>query len=677
MALSVNQSGGLQGPVGPVGPAGTPGAVGVGVPSGGTTGQILAKTTNTDYDLAFIDPPVSTGTANRVSRFDSAGNLSAIEQWQVSDEGYVNAFSTVEPTDLAQSLNVYGFSLALEPTIDSPNETWNLWNNQINADPNNSGFQIGTNGQGFRFEINNFYHHGLSDIGSLEFIQNTFDIGNGTDPINVKGFSYLFGFGQFNDNVTISGAVQGYGFQPNLSSGVLVDTSVFMQAFYDNANIQCESQGHLSFNASPNIAEIANGKNYQGVSVNPNIPIFNDNSGFIGLGVGGNYGTMGVNTYWQGVNVNPNITEGRYAVGLNVSMDNVTVYPGVVSSLVVQDLTISANVPSSFADTASIEYTGGGTAGSEIVTQPGGLNFSVQIESGVSTATQIETALNAFLSFTQNFNVVVSGTGSNTQTTFAQTNLAGGEDPGRKQAAYLDGDVEITGGLTFGGSLAIGALNAFFSQPLVDGTGNPASVHSLVSQMTVADNTNITSGDTFGVNTAMLLAIGNNSNVTTSFVGLSALALPAVVSLGTGSSIDQVAGATFALSLDAGAAGGSIGNLDLCRSLAIPNGVTTVTRLAGYKFDLPFGDPGTTTWGFYASPDCHNYLAGNLKIGGADTVASPNVALEIESSTKAFLNARMNTTARDAMMAIDGMQIYNATTSKFQGYASGAWVDLH
>jgi Collagen triple helix repeat (20 copies) len=39
---------------GPTGPAGTPGSNGVGVPTGGTTGQVLAKSSNVDYATAWV-----------------------------------------------------------------------------------------------------------------------------------------------------------------------------------------------------------------------------------------------------------------------------------------------------------------------------------------------------------------------------------------------------------------------------------------------------------------------------------------------------------------------------------------------------------------------------------------------------------------------------------------------
>ena len=43
----------------------------------------------------------------------------------------------------------------------------------------------------------------------------------------------------------------------------------------------------------------------------------------------------------------------------------------------------------------------------------------------------------------------------------------------------------------------------------------------------------------------------------------------------------------------------------------------------------------------------------------------------------AFRVYPIDTTDRNALTAVNGMIIYNYTTHKFQGYANGAWVDLH
>lgn len=47
---------GPAGPDGPTGPTGPQGPAGQGVPVGGTTNQVLAKASNTNYDTAWVTP---------------------------------------------------------------------------------------------------------------------------------------------------------------------------------------------------------------------------------------------------------------------------------------------------------------------------------------------------------------------------------------------------------------------------------------------------------------------------------------------------------------------------------------------------------------------------------------------------------------------------------------------
>lgn len=618
------------------------------------------------------------GVDNTIVVKNSVGVVESLNNWFINDMGGLNQNLTAD-VNTANSPAAENKIYNANATENAPNNQFTAEYMQINVDSDNDGFDLGTNGTGIVARNTNIVHNDTSDVGSITLQTNNITLGNGTDPIDINGVAYSFGFGQINANVTISGPIQGYGFQPSMSASAIFNSSEYLQAFYDACQISTPVPFYTSFNSSPTLSEIQNNKNFTGLNVFPTITTFTGNAGFIGINVGGNLGTFNNSGYFQGVNVNPNITSSRYASGLEVSMDNVTPYAGVAASLVEQDLTFTFNSPGSFNNNYTMAYTSGGTAGSEVVSLVGN-DISVQIENGVSTATQIKAAVDAIPALVDAITTTISGTASNAQNTFGPTNFSGGEDAGRVLAAYLDGDVEITGALTFGGALSIGKLNAFGSQAVITGSGNPATIHSLVSNPTVGDNETITLGDTIGVNTAMLLTVGDNSSVTSALVGLSALALPAVVNLGTGSTVDRVAGATFAISLESGAAG-TITNLDLCRAVGLPNGTTTVTNLKGFAMDLPFGDPGTTTWGFYESPGVNNYFAGNLLIGGTagsdDTVTNSSVALEVKSSTKAFLPSRMTQTQRDALTAIDGMIIYNIDVNKLQVRASSTWVDLH
>jgi hypothetical protein len=99
----------------------------------------------------------------------------------------------------------------------------------------------------------------------------------------------------------------------------------------------------------------------------------------------------------------------------------------VAASVVIQDLTYTANAVDASGNSISIVYVGGGTAGSEVVTVTGNA-IEVEIEDGVSTATEIKTAIEAEAAADALVSVTVSGTSSNAQDIHLETFLAGGLD---------------------------------------------------------------------------------------------------------------------------------------------------------------------------------------------------------------------------------------------------------
>jgi hypothetical protein len=62
--------------------------------------------------------------------------------------------------------------------------------------------------------------------------------------------------------------------------------------------------------------------------------------------------------------------------------------------------------------------------------------------------------------------------------------------------------------------------------------------------------------------------------------------------------------------------------------------------------------------------------AGNVGIG----TTNPQGALDIVSTTGAFIVPRMTTAQRDALTAVNGMIIYNTSTNQFDFYENRAWV---
>lgn len=573
-------------------------------------------------------------------------------------------------TGYEQWHRIYG---TVEPLQNSPNAGFDLTTRSLEFDPNSTGFDIGTAGDAGYIEKLYLKHFGTSETGRIGMSQWNFDIGNGTDPITVKGIGYQFGFGQVAAGVTIQDYVQGYGFQPNLNAATVHNG--YTSAFYDSANFGCAVNAYQSFNASPTIASVNNNNSYSSFNANPQITTLTGNAGAFGVSISGIIGTVSATGGYSGININPTVTLNKsYVSGFNVNLDNVTNYAGLQSSVTVQDLFFEF-YQSFDNDNYTIEFVDDTTAGNESVSISG-TDVTVHIESGVSTATQVKAAADATFGFNAAVQTTITGVGSNPQVAAGPVNFAGGENPGTKEC-YIKGNLRIDGGLSFTGGLSVGALNAFASLAMVNGSGTPVSIHSLITNPTVAANATVTLADTLGVNTAMLLSIGDNATVTTGFLGVQALGLPAVVTMGAGSTVDVVGGAVFALSLDAAAGGGTIDTLNLCSALAIPNGITTVNKSRGYFFDMPFGDVGTDIWGLYSKPaSAHNYIAGDLVVGTADLPTNSSVGIEIVSTTKALLLSRMTSAQEAALTAVNGLVIYNTDTNKFRGYENGAWVNL-
>lgn len=97
----------------------------------------------------------------------------------------------------------------------------------------------------------------------------------------------------------------------------------------------------------------------------------------------------------------------------------------VKAFLVVQDITYTALKGGTQGNSITIQYANTATAGAETVTVTGNA-ILVGIQSGVSTATQVNTAIGASAAALLLITRAITGTGSNAQITAAATNLATG-----------------------------------------------------------------------------------------------------------------------------------------------------------------------------------------------------------------------------------------------------------
>lgn len=634
----------------------------------GQTGAV--SITKSSIGLGNLD--TTSGPSNAFMYKDSLGNVLTSGELSINSLLGIN-FSNTYDVDNTGGQTYNNFYLNLAPSVSSPNDNFLMANMNVNVDSNGSGLNIGTNGNAVTMLNLGIQHAGKSNTGSLNGISQNIQIGNGTDPITVGGMGYSFGFGTIASGVTMSGSVQGYTFQPNFQAGSIMNND--MTAFGDYANSAVPTAGHASARLSPQLNQIKNGSNFTSIDINPTVTAgFVGSASYNGISITptlGAMGTSGINALY----IHPTATNVNYGYGIFSDVSNLTPNPGAVSSLIIQDLTYTFNLPGD-NNNYTIEYVNDGTAGAETFNVSGN-SVVCHMQSGVSTATQIQAAAIANINLVGAITVTISGTGTNTQVSVGPTNFTGGVAVGFIKAGYFKGDVQIDGSLSFTGGLSLGALNSFANVDISAFPPGVNSIDTLITQPTVAAATTLNT-DLLAINTAMLLTVGAGSTLTSSFLGYTALGLPAVVQVGAGSTIDRVGGAAFAISLDGGAgAGGVIDEVDLCRAIAIPNGITTVNKLKGYAMDLPFGDPGTTSWGLYVSPAIHNYMAGDLVVGGVDVPTNSSVGIELNSTTKAILSSRMTTTERDALTAVNGMVLYNTTTDKLQVYAAGSWVDLH
>lgn len=628
-------------------------------------------------DLAADNFPPS-GTNNSFAGFDSSGDLESIPGFTINAlSGGLDSSLTFPEENGQGSASVHSFRADVDPSEDSPSTTVSNTFLGLNLDPNSSGFDMGTGGDCSNVLNLNINHQGTSDTGRLAYINTSAGIGNGTDPISILGVAMAYGNANIADNVTIDGSIQGWGFNPNVASGAIGTSSFYGRAFYDFSSINIPISGYDSVIANPQISAITNNHNVVGFNYGPHILELEGNSNCFGIALSPTVDLTGSGSI-QCISASPTVTLNKgNAVGLNVNMSNVTNYPGVVSSLVLQDITYTSLQAGTDGNNVTVEYEDSATAGSEVASLAGQA-IKVTMESGVSTATQIKAAIDMVPSIGFGVSTAITGMASDAQTSVTTTNLEDGENPGTKKAAAFNGDVSIEGNLSFTGGLSIGSLSSFASRTLITGAGGVQSIDTLITSPSVPASTTITGADFLGVNTASLMTFGANSSTSTNFIGITALGLPAVVQIGAGAMVDNINGAAFALSLSGSPGAGTVDIVNLCKALAIPDGNTTVNELRGFAMDLPFGNVGTDIWGVYISPtSAHNFMAGDLKVGGDSLPSNDSVGIELESTVKAVLLSRMTTVQRDALTTLEGMLVYNTTDSKFQGYASGVWVDFH
>lgn len=285
---------------------------------------------------------VPVGNDNTFAGFDSTGLLESIPGWGFNPD-YMGADVGLvfNPSGAGAFTNIQSFSLNIDPSAASPGDTVAAFSINANIDPDSSGFDLGTDGTLLYAITTDFSHHGTSNIGQLGVINHYADLGNGTDPITVKGVLGYSVFGDYNAGVTFNGGLQGFIFQPVMHTGsAMSGTDSFSQIFSDGLNAPSVAfDGYYSFNSNPNLGSIGANNGFASFQANPTIGALTGNAsanmmfvggiftGSLGDGTGGAYTGVQVNPAFtnmnancRGINITPDITAGGADwVAVNIS----------------------------------------------------------------------------------------------------------------------------------------------------------------------------------------------------------------------------------------------------------------------------------------------------------------------------------------------------------------------
>lgn len=296
-----------------------------------------------------------TGSNSYLVWKNDSGTVESITGWGIDSTHSGASWNLpVDVTDASGGLHIW--NAQFDPSEAGTTNSWTFISSLLEIDTGSDGFGFATNAQALTYLGPTIKHHGTSDVGGLAIMSGNFDIGNGVDAIDVKGFAYSYGFGSVADNVTLVGPIQGYGIQPNLSAGVVCDTSnAYYSGFYDAANVEGTWNGSwTSFSSNPNIDTLDNTKNIVGFQFNPTVDNIGNNCGINGANIGGTFGTFGTSSYWNGVIVNPTITAGQNVTLLGLYDDNVTA-SGFVKAM---DVRGDCSITGDFQLTGAFNYNG-------------------------------------------------------------------------------------------------------------------------------------------------------------------------------------------------------------------------------------------------------------------------------------------------------------------------------
>lgn len=214
----------------------------------------------------------------------------------------------------------------VKPTENSPNTLFTLVSHSIQLDPDSSGFQMGTSGEAVKMFNLGVSHSGTGNSGAVTLFSKSIGLGNGTDPITVKGYTDSILFGNIASGVTLDGPVQGFIFQTNSdATGVNTTNNFYGNIFSDNATFHTDVGPYTSFAANTLVDNVKNNTGFNAFHANQTVSKLTGNASYNAFTFSSTIGANGIGTgSINGFNANPNISNNVYYNGVYSSTANVT-----------------------------------------------------------------------------------------------------------------------------------------------------------------------------------------------------------------------------------------------------------------------------------------------------------------------------------------------------------------
>lgn len=529
------------------------------------------------------------GTPNSFAGFDGLGAIGSISGFQIDTTTSGMSVNLTELPNNGGGFTVHTITTNFDPQQNSPAENWNVINLFVQMDVNSSGFTQGTNGNAVQLINMGFSHAGTGDTGALININASNTLGNGTDPITIKGVGVMAASSNIQSGVTIDGQMYGYSFNPTMQLGSISGSSQNLQAFWDGSQILVPENTHTSFLGTPSINEIQNNNNYNGVQIGPNITTLTGNASANGFLFAPTITTTSTSGGVVGLQTNPVIT----TMGSTSYYHGIDIYGVITTSHGnINGINISPTINGGDANFYGISIAPNGTANLPVLT-----GITVNLSSFASSAQKQGLAINdGALQVISNYNTSVLPA-----------------SPGFASLNQLTGQLTVASGSPMSTTLVFAnqlSVNALFQDDM--------------------------GPDAFG-----------------GFGGFTNLGLASQISVASGKTVDTINSIVAAYSVPSVVGdGGTVTNatMYLAGGVFPGGGNLTVDNLYGLKILPGFASLATNAWGLHlADTTINHYVAGQIQLGGSSfSDLSANAVLKLEEGHLSSKQATAPTYTLDA-----------------------------